>query len=178
MQFKLIIFTTLLASAALLAGCGGSTDTTNSSNSSKASNANVLPINSNGGLETTKKPEAATTNYAPTLKPVVVAYYDALKKKDDAALKKVLSNEFVKSLEADMKAEKKTSLAAYVAETDRVPEGGIEVRNEKIDGDTGVAEVKGGSYINWTPLGFVREGGVWKLTNESPDINAVTKGTK
>ncbi|MGH9819124.1 MAG: hypothetical protein ACRD43_03050 [Pyrinomonadaceae bacterium] len=117
-------------------------------------------------------------NEAPTLKPTVVAYYDALGKKDDAALKKVLSDELVKSLEADMKAEKKTGLAAYVAETDRIPENGIQVRNEKIAGDKGVAEVKGGSYINWTPLAFIREGGVWKLSNENPDVDAVTKGSK
>ena len=92
-------------------------------------------------------------------------------------MKKVLSDELVRSLEADMKAEKKTGLAAYVAETDRIPENGIQVRNEKIAGEKGVAEVKGGSYINWTPLGFVHEGGVWKLSNENPDIDAVTKGS-
>lgn len=177
MQYRPILLTLLITLAGLFAACGGPTDTNSAANASKTSNGNV-PATSNNGVETTKKPDAPTTNDAPTFKPVVVAYYDALKKKDDAGLRKVLSDELIKSLEADMKSEKKTNLAAYVAETDKVPENGIEVRNEKINGDKGVAEVKGGSYINWAPLAFVREGGVWKLSNENPDIDAVTKGTK
>src|SRR5260221_596134 len=80
---------------------------------------------------------------------------------------------FVKVLEADMKEEKKTNLAAFIGETDRVPEGGIQVRNEKITGDEGTAEVKGGVYLNWTALGFVKEGGVWKFSNKIPDVQAV-----
>jgi len=164
----------------LLAACGGPAPGSNSSNVSNSNsvNANNSTVNSNNTLEPVKKPEASTLNEAPTLKPVVVAYYEALKNKDDAALKKVLSNDLIKSLQTQMKEEKKTGLAAYAAETDKIPENGIEVRNETINGDKGVAEVRGGSYPNWTPLGFVREGGVWKLSNESPDINAVTKGVK
>jgi hypothetical protein len=72
-------------------------------------------------LEPIKKPEAATTNNAPTLAPVVQTYYEALKKKDDALLKSVMSQEFIKTVEADMKAEKKTSIAAYMAEFDTIP---------------------------------------------------------
>ena len=114
-----------------------------------------------------------TTNAAPTLAPVVAAYYDALKKKDDAAIRKVLSAEFIKSLEIDMKEEKKTSLSAFIAELDKVPEKPVEVRNEKIEGDKGVADIKGGSYVNWTAISFVKEGGAWKMSNEIPDIQSV-----
>jgi hypothetical protein len=175
MRSKLIIFITLLSFAVFFSACGGGADNTANATNTKA-NANAPAPNSNGGIETTKKPEAATTNDAPTLKPVVVAYYDALKKKDDAALKAVLSAELIKSIEEDMKSEKKIKFAEFVAETDEIPEKGIEVRNEKINGDKGVAEVKGGTYLNWTAIAFVREGGVWKMSNESPDIESVTKG--
>jgi len=177
MRSKLIIFTTLFVLTLLLSGCSGGTDNT-ANNSTNRSNTNTNAQNSNGDLGTSKKPEAPTTNDAPTLKPIVVAYYAALKKKDDAALKAVLSADLVKSIEEDMKSEKKTKFAEFVAETEKVPDGGIEVRNEKITGDKGQAEVKGGTYLNWTAIAFVREGGAWKMSNESPDIESVTKGTK
>ena len=175
MRSKLIIFTTLFALTLLLSGCGGSTDNT-ANNATNKSNTNTNQQNSND-LTPAKKPETPTTNEAPTLKPIVVAYYDALKKKDDAALKAVLSAELIKSIEEDMKSEKKTKFAEFVAETEKIPDGAIEVRNEKITGDKGQAEVKGGTYLNWTALAFVCEVGYWKMSNESPDIEQVTKGT-
>ena len=149
------------------AGCGGSEPTANVVNSNVA-NTNAAPPPANTGLETNKKPEAATTNNAPTLTPVVQTYYDALKKKDDALVKSVMSQDFIKSIEEDMKAERKTGLAAYMAEFDTIPEKPVEVRNEKIEGNNAVAELKGGAYINWTPFAFVNEGGKWKFTGGSP----------
>ena len=112
-------------------------------------------------------------NDAPTLGPVVQAYYAALEKKDDPAIRETLASEFVKTLEKDMKAEKKSNLAEYLAETDWQPGLKIEVRNEKTEGDKGTAEVRGGVYKNWTALAFVKENGKWKLSNESPEIKAV-----
>ena len=172
MRSKLIIF---LSFAIFFIACGGADNSSNGANAKPNTDTNASATNATG-IEVNTKPPTATVNDAPTLKPVVVAYYDALKRKDEAALKAVLSAELIKSIQEDMKSEKKTKLAEYVAETDKVPENGIEVRNEKINGDKGLAEVKGGTYLNWTPLAFVREGGVWKLSNESPDIESVTKG--
>jgi hypothetical protein len=99
----------------------------------------------------------------------VDAYYDAIRKKDDAGMRKVLAADFIKSIEVDMKEEKKTNLAAYIAETEKVPET-IEVRNEKIVGDNGSAELKGGTYATWTPFGFVKEGGGWKFSGKDPVV--------
>lgn len=166
-----LILTFIIGIALAAWGCGGSTTPTGGSNTG-VSNANanldgnVSAAQGNSGLPTTKKPEAATINNAPTLAPVVQTYYAALKKKDDALLKSVMSQEFIKSVDADMKAEKKTGMAAFMAEYE--PEGAVEVRNEKIEGNEGVAELKGGAYINWTPLSFVNEGGKWKFTGGSP----------
>ena len=165
MQLK--IFLTLITTALLLAGCGTDT-TTNVANTNVANvNTNAAPANT-AVLEPTKKPETATTNNAPTLAPVVQTYYEALKKKDDALLRSVMSQEFLKSIEADMKQEKKTGLAAYMAETDTIPEKPVEVRNERIEGNNAVAEIKGGAYLTWTPFAFANEGGKWKFTGGSP----------
>jgi len=171
----------LLAVALTAAACSGSEAPANNSVPKNINTANTNVANStnttasNNPLETQKKPEVATTNAAPTLAPVVQAYYDALKKKDDAAIRNVLASDWVKKLDAEMKAEKKKNLAEYMAETDMVPEKPVEVRNEKIEGNRAVAEVKGGTYVNWSAIAFVNEGGQWKLTNESPEIKAVTK---
>jgi hypothetical protein len=177
MQLKLILFTTLFAIVVGLTGCGGAENNNTNTSNSKNVNANVPSQNVNGALETTKKPDAEKSNDAPTLRPVVDAYYDALRKKDDAAVKKVLADAYIKKLMSDMKEEKATSLAAYLAEYDQ-PKGNIEVRNEKITSDTATAEIKGGSYLNWTAFGFVNENGAWKFSGKNPDVQAVdqTKG--
>ena len=167
-----LILTFIIGIALAAAGCGGTTtptggSNTNAANASSISNANST-ANAAPGLEPIKKPEAATTNNAPTIAPVVQTYYDALKKKDDTLLKSVMSQEFIKTVEGDMKAEKKTGIAAYMAEFDTIPEKPVEVRNEKIEGTDAVAELKGGAYINWTPFAFTNEGGKWKFTGGSP----------
>ena len=170
-MYKILFFTTFFIITLLMIGCAGAPAP--NANSINPVNSNAVNGNVNAGITTTKRETGPTTNDAPTLGPVVRAYYEALKKKDDALLRSVLSQAMVKQLEAEMKADKKTGLAAYAAELDRVPETVIEVRNEKIEGDKGMAELKGGAYVNWSALGFVKEDGKWKMSNESPEIEGV-----
>jgi len=164
MRFKTTLVISIIAIGFAMAGCGGSEPTANVTNSNVVANTNTAPP-SNAGLETNKKPEAVTTNDAPTLAPVVHAYYDALKKKDSAGVRSVMEREFLQSTEADMKAEKKIDIIAFLTEFDKLPENKMEVRNERITGTTGVAEVKGGSYAGWRPIVFINEGGKWKISN-------------
>ena len=171
MRSKLIFFTTLLAFTIVLTGCDGGA--ANTATNTSAPNAAPANASAHEPLSTTKKPEAATTNNAPTLGPVVATYYEALKKKDDAELRSVLTQDFIKTLETDMKAEKKTRLATYLAETESIPEQPVEVRNEQINGNKGVAEIRGGVYKTWTPFSFANEGGKWKLTGGSSDLQTV-----
>lgn len=190
MKLKLAFFIIISISAAFLSACstpetpGTNNSTTNNkpvnvaNNQSAPTNGNTTNGNGTAITAPTPKPVAPTTNNAPTFAPIVQAYYDALKKKDDAGVKKIMAAEFIKMTEADMKDEKKTSIAAYLAETDTIPDKPMEVRNEQIEGDKGVAEVKGGAYPNWTPFAFVKEGGAWKISNESPDIKNVKQSVK
>jgi hypothetical protein len=171
-RYQFLLFITIVSFSIIFAACGSQTGTDNSV-SSNAPNVNAGVNNSNGSIPTTKKPETATTNNAPTLAPVMTAYYEALKKKDDAALRKVVSQNTLKTWEIDMKAEKKTSLAAFLTEIEPVPEKAFEVRNENIEGDSAIAEIKGGVYAVWTRFKFVRENGEWKITNQSPDFKDV-----
>ena len=168
---RLFILPTFFVFTIFLIGCTSSETPTNTNSANKT--ANVALSNTNNPLATNKAPEAATTNNAPTLAPVVQKYYEALKKKDDAALRKIYSQATLKDLEADMKAEKKTSLVEFITELEPVPDKPFEVRNEEIQGDTAIAEMRGGSYPNGIKIKFVKENGEWKMTNESPEIQSV-----
>jgi hypothetical protein len=50
-----------------------------------------------------------------------------------------------------------------------------EIRNEKIEGDTAVAEIKTEGMPNGIKVKFVKENGKWKLTTEIPDFENMKK---
>lgn len=151
----------LVTAISLITSCGGTSPT--NENANKSTN-----INSNSN--TTAKKEEPTTNNAPTLGPVVQQYNEALRTKNDQMLRDTLTADFAKSLEKDMKDAKRKDFAAFVAESDYRPGQVLEVRNEKIEGNKGVAEIRGGAYKNWTPFSFALENGKWRFTGGSPDI--------
>ncbi len=176
MRFQVLIFCTILIFSIILTGCPAGAPETNGSNNSRTNVSNTGG-NNNSTLETTKKTPEPTTNDAPTVGRVFKAYCDAMTKKDEAALRKVYSQATLKSLEADMKAENEKSLVKYL-EVDQVSNKLCEVRNEKIEGETAVAEVKTEGAPNGFKVKFVRENGEWKLTNESPDISSMKKSAE
>lgn len=166
-----LTFVFVIAVSIVVSACGGDTQTSANVNVANANtaNSNTAPVSTNTALEPIKKVETATTNNAPTLAPVVQTFYEGLRKKDDALVRSVMSVEFIKTIEDDMKAEgKKGNMAAFMAEVESDLDKPIEVRNEKIEGNNGVAEIKGGTYLAWTPHAFVNEGGKWKFTGGSP----------
>ena len=170
MRFQITILTLIFALTILFAACGGE-PAPNATNVNTANAANAAGNANNPLAATTPTPEQ-TTNNAPTFAPIVGAYYDAVKKKDDAGIRKVLSAAHVKQLEADMKEEKHTSLAAYLNSIEDLTTP-VQVRNEQISGDKGTAELKGGAYLNWTKFPFVKENGEWKISNNFEDVKAV-----
>src|SRR5215213_7243786 len=129
MRFQILIFSTILTFTCLFTGCPSNEPTTNlNSNANKTVVSD--PNKTNSILATNKTPTEATTNEAPTLKPVFTAYCDAMTKKDDDALRKVYSQGTLKIFEADMKADNEKSLAKQL-EADRVSNKLCEIRNEK-----------------------------------------------
>lgn len=167
----LIVFT---AFTLFLTACGGDKPAPNATTNTNTvtptnSNSNTAP-SSNSPIATTTATPATITNSADTIKPVVLAYYEALKTKNDAALKKVYSQATLASLEKDAKEEGKKSLIEFITELEPVPDQPFEVRNEQINGDVAIAEMRGGSYPNGIKIKFVKENGEWKMTNESPEF--------
>ena len=170
MKREIYLSISLASMISLIAGCGGPAANTNTN----VNNVNANAANSHGQMTTTRNDEP-TENNAPTLGPVVQQFYDALRDKDDAKLKETITADFQKTLEEDMKSKNQKSLAAFVAESDYRPGQVIEVRNEKIQGDKAVAELRGGAYKNWTSFSFAKENSKWKFTGGSPEIDNVPK---
>lgn len=169
-------------SSLFFAACGGPAANTNTNANSGRQNTTspnpnqqtqVAPANVPAG--TTVKPVEETFNNAPTLAPVVHAYYDALRKKDTKALKETMSDDFIKREEKKMREDGGKDLATYESEYG-VPDTPVSVRNEKINGDKATVEIIGGDYIKWTSFDMVKEYGKWKFTGGSTDLNAVKDG--
>lgn len=143
---------------------------------SKPTNANSTTTNSNSPTATSKRPDTATTNAAPTIAPVVNGFYEALQKKDEAGVKKYLSAGALKYYQDEAKAENKNWLV-YIAEYEEPLNEKREVRNEKVEGNTAIAEMKGGSLGVWTKFKFIQENGEWKFASpaESFKLEDISK---
>jgi hypothetical protein len=91
------------------------------------------------------------------------SFFEAAKKNDAAAMKKTISKRMLAEMEDEAKKENKPfdEYLLSVDLSDAVPE----VRNEKIEGDTGWLEIKGRGD-NWRATKFIREDGEWKLDSD------------
>ncbi len=177
MRFHNLFFTLIFAVSILLVGCPSSekpksTGNKNSSPSNKQT-AKSPSSNSNNPLKVKKTPTPEALNTADTIKPVVKTYCDAMRKKDDSALRKIYSRASLAQLQKDMREEGTKSLAEYLSSE---PVGNkCDVRNEKIAGNTAVASVTTETYPNGVQLKFVKENGKWKMTTQSVDLDSVRK---
>lgn len=101
--------------------------------------------------------QAVLSEASPTA--TMTAYYDALKRKDVEAVKKVVSREFLKMIEsAGISAER-----AFKPMMDDLPATRPATRNEKIDGDRATLEMRHENKGSWETVAFVKEEGAWKI---------------
>jgi hypothetical protein len=97
------------------------------------------------------------------------AYFEAMQKKDAAALKKTLSKGTLEMFEQFAKAQSppktldealQTGLSSTTnTDSNKMPE----TRNEKIDGDKATLEVKNDKTGQWETVPFIKEDGNWKI---------------
>jgi hypothetical protein len=164
-----------LTALLLISGCGPSQDP--SSNDSPANTdpaVSATPSDELGGIE--KTPAPAEKVEAVTLGPVVEAFCDAMRKKDEAGLRRVYSKATLRSFEADMRADGISTLVEFLSNE---PVGDkCAVVNERIQGDVGEALVSTKTYPNGIMLKFVKEDNEWKMTNQSSDFDAVRKAAR
>jgi len=93
-------------------------------------------------------------------------YIKAIKQKDTAAMKVLLSAATMKMHEQQAKAQS-TTVDEIVKRETLISEGQktVEFRNEKIEGDKATLQVKN-SYGSWETVPFVREDGEWKIDKQ------------
>ncbi len=167
MNLKISLVTSVIFVSAFLSACGsgepGNVANTNAANANTAkTNTNADPL-----AVSTPTPEAVTNN-APTLTPVYKAYCAAMVKKDEAAVRKLYSNDTIQYFESEMKADGIKTLIEYLS-TDQVSNELCEVSNERITGDRAIGKIKSKGYPNGNDVVFIKEDGEWKLTVD--DVN-------
>ncbi len=90
-------------------------------------------------------------------------YTKAIKQKDTATMKLLLSDATIKMHEQEAKAQGVLIDDIVKRETlFREDQRSVEYRDEKIDGDKATLQVKN-SFGSWETVPFVREEGVWKI---------------
>lgn len=94
------------------------------------------------------------------------AYTLAIKKKDAAQMKLLLSDASIKMAEQEAKAQN-VPLDEIMKRETLFGENQRELyfRNEKVDGDRATIEMKD-SFETWVTVPFVREEGVWKIDKQ------------
>ena len=169
MTYRNALLLAVISISAAAIGCSDPAST----NTANIANANTTKANANSPIGVTKPGAEQTTNNAPTLAPVFMAYCQAMEKKDEAGIRKVYSKDTLAAFAEGMKDEGAKSLVEYLS-IDQVTTALCEIRNEVITGDTAVATVRtAGMPQGNVKVVFVREGNEWKLTNRSPDLDSV-----
>jgi Domain of unknown function (DUF4878) len=170
MTYRTAILTTALAISTAAFGCGEA-GTTNTANTNSA-NTNTAKANANSPVAVNKAAPAQTTNNAPTLTPVFLAYCVAMENKDEPGIRKVYSKDTLEDFAVKMKDDGSKSLVDYLS-TDRVSTKLCTIRNEVITGDTATAIVTTEGMPNGETIVFAKEGNEWKLTNKAPSLDSV-----
>ncbi len=176
MSISKVIFFIIISVLTLGAfGCGGASTVPNKNANGNTPGNAAVKTNADNTFGGVKQETGETSNQAPSITPLMQTYYDALKKKDEAGLRKFYSSAALKELEKGMKSEGKKSLVVYIESTEPAGDKPFEVRNEKVEGDTAIAEIRGGSYVGWTKWKFVKENGEWKKAPLSEDLKLLGK---
>jgi hypothetical protein len=126
----------------------------------------LLNLRRGGSTESAKAASSIQEPKQAKLSPtaVFIAFYEAAKRKDVAAIKELVSKGTLIALEDEAKS-KNISLDNCLAEQSQLglPATLPETRNEKIDGDIATLEFKREGAASWSTATFAKEGGDWNL---------------
>lgn len=162
MKLSNSIYTAVCACAFAFAACGGSTATTETTKTGTTNTTN----------NTASAPKTETAAKSATLKQSTPteageSFYNAIKAKDVASFKQLMSKDSMEILNAAAQEKKMTLdglLTKQFFENTPMP-AKFEQRGEKITGDKATAEMKDDKG-EWSPMTYVKEGGVWKVSLE------------
>ncbi len=161
--------TVLFLAAAVFAGASCQ-DASNSNTASNPANGNAA---ASANAATAPAADNASTAGAGTPTAAYMAAYTARKNADLPALKKLFSKDLLEFFaEIGGMGEEQQTLDDLLIELCEKPQASTaEARNERITGDKASIEYLD-EYGNWSPMEFVKEDGVWKLTIEMSEKDA------
>lgn len=113
-----------------------------------------------------------TFNDAPILGPIFEKYCDALQQKNDAALESLFALKTLKNFRKGMRSERVRSISKYL-ENDRAM--GCIAENEEFIGDAAAVTILSNKYPYGIMIQFVKESGNWKITDQPPPIEILTR---
>lgn len=157
-HLSILILTVALAAAA----CGGAVAETSKSSPANTAGANSQPA-------TASKPAASGAGVVKNSTPTETgeSFYNAVKAKDKTAFKQLMSEDATLILKAAAQA--KATTLDDILDTQFFPNTPMpdkcEQRGEKITGDRATIEMKDAKG-EWSPITYVKEGGVWKVSLE------------
>lgn len=151
-----------LLTAAFGAACSSEPAPATNANSNRAvvTDTNTVNINTAAPSPSASVTPANTTTGSPAA--TVVAYQQAMFKKDEAAFRKAISEASAREISPDATAEKK-SLVVFWTELSEVTQPTVETRNERINGAVAYIEVKNPRTGEWSMNKLVRENNEWKM---------------
>lgn len=156
-----------MAAVALMAAMSGAA-CQQASNSNSVNNSAAVNSSSANTANTTAQPAQVDAG-SPTA--AYHAAYTARKNKDIPTLKSFLSKDILEFFEMVGKEEKKSVDDMLKELAERPQAATAETQNEKINGDKATIE-----YLDengrWSPMDFVKEDGIWKLTLAKGDADA------
>ena len=147
------------AAVALNFACGGTSSTgttkTNATNTAPAAQTKTETATKTGSVKQSTPTEAGESFYA------------AVKARDKAAFKSLMSKDSIEILSAAATGKKMTMDDLLDKEffINAAMPAKLEQRGEKITGDKATLELKDDKG-EWSPMTFVKEGGVWKVSLE------------
>jgi hypothetical protein len=156
-----LTFMTICALAFVSAACGGAATDTTKTNSNGGNVAKTDAAKS----ETQTKSASTVKQSTPT--EAGESFYTAVKAKDKAAFKNLMSKDSMEILNAAASEKKMTMDDLLDKEffVNAAMPAKLEQRGEKITGDKATTEMKDDKG-EWSPMTFVKEGGVWKVSLE------------
>lgn len=156
---KIYLLLTFAAFALSLAACGGAASDTTKTNST---GGNVAKTDA-----TKTETKSASTVKQSTPTEAGESFYNAVKAKDKAAFRQLMSKDSMEILNAAA-SEKKMPLDDLLDKeffVNAAMPAKLEQHSEKIMGDKASVEMKDDKG-EWSPMTFVKEGGVWKVSLE------------
>lgn len=157
MKLSKLTLTTMCAFALAFAACGGGASSTETA---KTNQTNSAPPQTKNETKTASVKQSTPTAAGES-------FYNAVKAKDKTAFRQLMSKDSMEILNAAAQEKKMTvdDLLDKEFFVNAEMPAKLEQRNEKITGDRATIEIKDDKG-EWSPMTFVKEGGVWKVSLE------------